>query len=140
MTKDAFVASIATEPNFLKWAQAPALVETIGDIEKWSGIVYKTTPDGTNTEHVFFMVDKITGEATWQNQNQLSTVKNSTESRMDRLVKYLGQTFFGYHITMIDPQNNWAEADIYTDGATITKSKVFVYKKGANPVTHKAIA
>lgn len=140
MTKDAFVASIAAEPNFLKWAQQPVLLETIGEVQKWHGIVYKTTPDGTNTEHVYFMVDSITGEATWQNQNSLSPSKNTTASRADRLEKYLGQTFFGYHITMIDPQNNWAEADIYTDGATITKSKVFVYKKGANPVTHKAIA
>lgn len=139
MTKDAFVAAIATEPNFLKWVQIPVLIETIGDVEKWHGIVYRSTLDGTNTEHVYFMVDKATGDATWQTQNTLSTVKNTNEARIDKLEKYLKQNFFAYRVVFVDPDNFWAEAEVYTDGVDLTKSKVLVYKAGANPITHKKV-
>ncbi len=139
MTKDAFIASIALEPNFLKWAQVPFLLETIGDVQKWTGFVYKTTPDGTNTEQVFFMVDTVTGEATWQNINTLNPLKNTGATRQDRLEKYLTTNFFAYRVVFIDVENNWAEADVYADGVDLVKSKVLVYKKGANPITHKKV-
>lgn len=139
MTKDAFVTSITTEPNFLKWAKEPVLLETMGDIEKWNGVVYRSTPDGTNTEHVFFMVDKVTGEASWQNINTLSLIKNTNENRIDKMANYLKQTFFAYRFTFVDPENFWGEAEVYTDGVDLTKTKVLVYKTATNPVTHKKI-
>lgn len=139
-TKTQFVTTIETKPQFLKWAKVPELMETIGDVEKWNGLAYVTTPDGTNSVNVWFMVDKVTGLATWQQQDTLEPEKNANEVKMKALTDYLKVTFAGYFILRTDLPNNWAEADVYTiTGADLTKSTVLVFKLGANPITHRKI-
>lgn len=140
MTKDQFITTVETKTNFIKWASVPVLIEKVGDIEKWMGIAYIRTPDGTNTYQVWFMVDVATGEATWQNQDQMSPEKNISEVKMSALENYLKTTFPAYFILRADLKNNWAEADVYAvSGTDLALSKVLVYKQGANPITHKKV-
>lgn len=138
MTTAQFIASIEAKPQFIKWVQAPAVIETLGGVEKWHGVAYITTPDGTNTFNVFFMVDG--GQATWQNQDQLEPQKNATQVKMEALLSYLKANFAGFFVNRVDLENNWAEADVYAiSGADLAKSTVLVFKLGANPITHRKI-
>lgn len=140
MTKAQFIASVEAKPQFIKWAKAPVAAETIGDIEKHHGIAYITTPDGTNTFNVWFMVDTATGEATWQSQDTIEPDKNVSDTKQKALTGYLKATFAGFFVNRVDLDNNWAEADVYTvSGADLTKSTVLVFKQGTNPITHRKI-
>ena len=140
MTKAQFIASVEAKTQFIKWAQVPALVEKLGDVEKWMGVAYITTPDGTNTYNVWFLVDSATDTATWQNQDTMEPKKNTNEVKLDALKAYLKATFAGYFIGRVDLENNWAEADVYTvSGADLTKSTVLVFKHGTNPITHRKV-
>jgi len=140
MTKEQFITAVEAKPQFIKWAKSPVAVETIGDIEKHHGIAYITTPDGTNTFNVWFMVDTVTGEATWQNADTLEPAKNATEVKMNALKNYLKTNFAGYFINRTDLENNWAEADVYTvSGQDLAKSTVLVFKQGTNPITHRKV-
>lgn len=139
MTKEQFIASVESKPNFIKWASAPVLIETIGDIEKHSGVAYITTPDGTNTFNVWFCVDKTTGEASWQNRDQLEPEKNSYEVKRRALETYLKANFNAYFVVAgrVDYDNNWAEAEVFTlTTGKLTKKNVLVYKQGNNPISH----
>ena len=121
-------------------AQQPALAETIGDVERWHGIAYVTTPDGTNVTNVWFMVDLATGNATWQMQDTLENDKNTYEVKRNLLNAYLKANFAGFFLLRVDLDNNWAEADVYTvSGSDLAKSTVLVYKQGTNPITHRKV-
>lgn len=137
MTKAEFITSIEAKPNFIKWAKAPTVVETIGEIEKWNGLAYVTTADGKNTVNVWFMVDTITGDADWQTQDTLEPEKNTLTTKQRSLEAYLKANFNAFFIGRIDFENNWAEADVYkiTNGKLV-KSTVLVYKDNSNVVTH----
>lgn len=138
MTTAQFIASVEAKPQFIKWAKAPAVFDTIGDVEKWHGVAFITTPDGTNTFNVWFMVDG--GQATWQNEDTLNPEVNTTQVKMDALKEYLKATFAGYFILRTDLDNNWAEAEVYTvSGQDLAKSTVLVFKQGTNPITHRKV-
>lgn len=140
MTKAQFIAAVESKPQFIKWAQAPVKAETIGDVEKWYGVAYITTEDGTNTYNVWFMVDGATGEATWQQQDSLEPGKNTASAKMDALKTYLKANFAGYFILRSDLENNWAEAEVFTvSGQDLAKSTVLVFKQGTNPISHRKI-
>jgi hypothetical protein len=140
MTTAQFITAIEAKPQFRKWAMVPRSVEKIGDIEKWNGIAYITTPDGTNTYNVWFMVDTATGEASWQNLDTMEPEKNATEVKRLALEAYLKATFAGYFINRADYVNNWAEADVFTvSGQDLAKSTVLVFKQGSNPIAHRKI-
>lgn len=140
MTKAQFIAAVEAKPLFIKWAQAPIKMETIGEIEKWNGIAYITTPDGANTYNVWFVVDTATGEATWQNQDTLEPEKNTVNTKYNALMNYLKANFAAFFITRSDLENNWAEAEVFTvSGSDLAKSTVLVYKQGGNPIAHKKI-
>jgi hypothetical protein len=140
MTQSQFIASVEAKPQFIKWAQVPVLAETIGDVEKWHGIAYISTPDGTNTYNVWFMVDSATGEATWQNQDQMEPEANVLNTKQKALEDYLKANFAGFFVNRADLINNWAEADVYTvSGADLAKSTVLVFKQGSNPIAHRKI-
>lgn len=140
MTKDAFVAAIAAKPQFIKWAEVPSLLEQIGTIQKWHGIAYINTADGTNTFNVYFMVDAATGEATWQQHDQLEPEKNATETKLKALNVYLKANFPAYYIERFEVENNFAIATVFTlSGSDFVQSRVLVYKQGANPIAHRKI-
>lgn len=140
MTKEQFIAAIEARPQFIKWAIAPTLIETINGIELWHGRPYHTTPDGTNIYNVYFHVDTATGEATWQNRNNFEPETNTQEAKMKALTTYLKANFAGFFITRIDLDNNWAEAEVFAvSGADLAKSTVLVFKNGANPITHRKV-
>lgn len=140
MTKEQFIADLETKPQFIKWAKVPLMAEKIGEIEKWNGIAYITTPDGTNTFNVWFIVDAATNEATWQQQDTLEPEKNVNEAKMVALTGYLKATFSAYFILRTDLPNNWAEADVYTvSGSDLAKSTVMVFQVGTDPITHLKI-
>jgi len=137
MTKAQFISDVEAKPNFIKWARVPALLETIGDVEKWNGVAYISTSDGTNTLQLFFMVDAATGEATWQNQDQMEPESNTTNSKLKALQDYLKANFNAFFVNRIDLVNNWAEADVYTlNTGKLTKKTVIVYKQVSNPIAH----
>lgn len=141
MTKDKFIAAIQTKPNFIKWAKTPVSVEALGSIEKWNGVAYIRTPDGTNLFQVWFIVDTSTGEATWQNGDTLEPEKNSISVKTQALEQYLKATFEAYFVTKISPNAAWAEAEVFSiSGSNLVRSNVLVFKKGANPITHLPIA
>jgi hypothetical protein len=140
MTKEQFITAVEAKPNFIKWALVPALAETIGDIEKWRGVAYISTPDGTNTFNVWFIVDTETGEATWQNVDTLEPDKNTSAAKEKAFANYLASTFVAYFVNRSDLVNNWAEADVYeVSGQDLAKSTVLVFKQGSNPITHRKI-
>lgn len=140
MTKEQFISAVEAKPNFIKWASAPALKETVGDIEKWLGLAFVSTPDGVNTFSVWFMVDKATGEANWQNVDTLEPEKNVYAVKEKVLKNYLNSTFQAHFLLRVDLDNNWAEADVYeVSGQDLSKSTVLVFKKGNNPITHRKI-
>lgn len=137
MTKAQFIAAVEAKPNFIKWAQAPVLKETIGEIEKWNGIAFINTPDGRNTYNVWFVVDAATGEATWQNADTMEPEKNANEVKRAALEAYLKANFNAFFIGRTDLVNNWAEADVYTlNTGKLTKKSIIVYKQGSNPIAH----
>lgn len=140
MTKQDFIASVEAKPQFIKWAQVPVLAEAIGTIEKWHGLAYITTDDGTNIFNVWFMVDTTTGEASWQQLDTLEPSKNTIATKENALKTYLKSNFAGYFINRADLDNNWAEADVYeVSGSDLAKSTVLVFKQGTNPITHRKI-
>jgi hypothetical protein len=138
MTTAQFIAAVEAKPQFIKWAVAPAVAETIGDVEKWHGVAYITTPDGTNTYNVWFMVDG--GEATWQQFDTMTPEANANDGKRSALEAYLESTFVAYFVLRIDYTHNWAEADVYAiSGADLAKSTVLVYKQGTNPIAHRKV-
>lgn len=142
MTKQQFIASVESKPQFIKWASVPVVAETLGDVEKWHGIAYITTPDGTNTYNVWFMVDTITGEAAWQSHDTMEPEKNLYNAKMAALTAYLGSHFEAWFLVPghADLINDWAEAEVFTVNAgKLDRSKVLVYKKGSNPIAHIVI-
>jgi hypothetical protein len=140
MTTAQFIAAVEAKPNFIKWAKFPAAVETIGEIEKHNGIAYITTPDGTNTYNVWFMVDTATGEATWQTLDTMTPEANTLNAVQKSLDDYLKATFPAYFVVRVDAINRWAEAEVFNvAGQDLSRQKVLVYKQGSNPITHKII-
>jgi hypothetical protein len=140
MTQEQFIASVEAKPQFIKWASLPVLAETIGDVEKWHGIAYISTPDGTNTYNVWFMVDSVSGEATWQQFDTMEPEANVANAKQKALVDYLKANFAGFFVNRADLENNWAEADVYAvSGQDLTKSTVLVFKQGSNPIAHRKI-
>jgi hypothetical protein len=140
MTKAQFIAAVEAKPQFIKWAQLPVVVETLGDVEKHHGVAFITTPDGTNTYNVWFMVDTATGEATWQQFDTMTPEANQGTQKQQALENYLKANFAGYFVNRADLTNNWAEADVYTvSGADLAKSTILVYKQGSNPITHRKV-
>lgn len=145
MTATQFIANIATKASFVKWATVPVAVESVGGIEKWQGIALVktgdvTAPDGTNLLNVFFLVDTATGEATWQNLDQLDPLKNISNDRIDRLEKYLKANFFAYFLIQTNADSFWAKAEVFTiSGTDLAKSTVLVYKPAGSAITHKTI-
>lgn len=140
MTKSEFITSVEAKQNFIKWAQVPTTVETVGAIEKCYGVAYITTPDGTNLFNVWFLNDTATNTATWQNQDTLSPEKNSDTVKLAALETYLKANFQAYFITKFDLVNNWAEAMVFqTSGADLARGSVLVFKVGNNPIAHKKI-
>lgn len=139
MTQQELLTVIQTKPNFLKWAEAPVNFETKGDIQRWRGEAFIATADGTQTSFVFFNVDTSTGLATWNGQDQLTSNLNTSAKRRNQIENYLKGLSLGYFIVREDLENFWAEAEVFTDGVSITRSKVLVYKPAGNPLTHKII-
>ncbi len=143
MTKQEFISSVEAKPNFIKWAQVPQLIETLGDVQKWNGIAFITTDEGfTNTFNVWFMVDTATGNATWQNIDTLEPSNNATQASVDALTGYMKANFVAYFLVpgKVDVKNKWAEAEVFqVSGSDLTKKTILVYKQGANPITHKVI-
>lgn len=140
MTTAQFITAVEAKPQFIKWAKVPAAVETLGDIQKWNGVAFITTPDGTNTYNVWFIVDTTTGEATWQNLDTMEPEKNTVAVKEAALKAYLKANFAGYFILRADLDNNWAEAEVFTvSGADLAKSTVLVFKQGTNPIAHRKI-
>jgi hypothetical protein len=138
MTKDQFIAQVEAKTIFIKWAQVPAVFETVGGVEKWRGVALITTPDGTNLYDVWFIVSD--GVATWQNLDTMEPEKNSTQTKLDALSDYLKANFNGFFVLRSDLVNNWAEAEVFSvSGADLTRSTVLVFKVGNNPVTHRKI-
>lgn len=137
MKKAQFITALEAKPQFIKWAVAPALAETVGDIEKWHGRAYITTPNGANVLEVWFIVDAATGEANWQNADTIDTSESVEAKKMTSLENYLKTNFDAHFLGRIDLDNLWAEADVFklTNGA-LTQSKVLVFKKGSAPVAH----
>lgn len=140
MTKAQFITAVEAKPQFIKWAAAPSAIEKIGDIEKWLGVAYITTPDGTNTFNVWFIVDTATDTATWQNIDTMEPEKNATAVKEAALKTYLKANFAGFFINRMDLDNNWAEADVYAiSGTDLAKSTVLVFKQGTNPIAHRKV-
>lgn len=141
MNKEQLIADIESKPQFKKWAQAPNVVEKIGDIEKWTGIIYMTTPEGyTNTYNVWFMVDTVTGEASYQNLDTLDDSKNLIQGKLLALQEYCNKTFHAYEIKSTNLEKKWAIVTTYTlASGKFTKQDQIVYKVGTSPITHAPI-
>lgn len=140
MTRQEFITAIEAKSTFIKWAEAPALQETIGDIEKWRGSAFVITDDGRNVVNVWFVVDTATGEAFWQNSDTLEPEANTFATKQAFLEKYLKTNFNAYFVNRSDLANNWAEADVYTlTAGNLVKKTVMVYKIGNNPIAHKDV-
>lgn len=140
MTQAQFIAAVEAKPQFVKWAADPIKKEVIGDIEKWHGRAFITTPDGVNVFEVWFIVDTATGEANWQNQDTLEPEQNTDVKKLTALENYLKANFDAYFVVNTDLANNWAEAEVFklTTGKLV-RSNVMVFKKGANPISHLEI-
>lgn len=140
MTKAEFITAVEAKTQFVKWAVAPVLSETIGEVEKWNGRAYITTADGVNVFEVWFMVDSISGEANWQNQDTMDASESVSAKKMSALETYVAGAFDAYFVVRTDLDNNWAEVDVFklTTGDLVA-SKVMVFKKGTNPITHLTI-
>lgn len=142
MTTAQFITAIEAEPIFIKWVKAPASVieKKVGDVELWHGLVYHTTPDGTNIFNVYFHVDTANNQATWQTFNPFTPEKNTASVKETALTNYLKANFAAFFVVRSDLVNNWAEADVFElSGQDYAKSKVLVFKPSGNPITHKKI-
>lgn len=140
MTKDQFIAAVEAKPNFIKWAKDPALQSTVGDIEHWLGKAYIRTDDGRNLFDVWFFNDTATNEAHWQNVDTMEPQGNASAKKQATLEAYLSSNFAAYFVEAIDLDNNWARATVYAvSGQDLAESKVLVFKRGANPITHRNI-
>lgn len=140
MTTAQSITAIEAKPHFIKWAQVPQMAEKLGDVEKWHGIAYISTPDGTNTYNVWFMNDTATNTATWQQQDMLNPEANTASAKETALKTYLKANFAGFFINRADLENNWAEAEVFTvSGQDLAKSTVLVFKQGSNPIAHRKI-
>lgn len=141
MTTAQFIAAVEAKPQFIKWATVPIMVEQVGLIQKWNGVAFINTTDGTNLFNVSFLVDDAEN-ATWQNLDTLTDANNTNTSKQIALATYLKTNFDAYFIERTDFENNWAIATVYKAGGapvTLTKSTVLVYKKGTNPIAHLVI-
>lgn len=137
MTKSQFIASVEAKSIFKSWAKAPEIKEKIGDIEKWNGVAYISTPNGVNLFDVWFIWDSVKDEAYWQNQDTLEPEKNTESVKLKALETYLKNNFNAYFLGRVDIVNNWAEADVYTlTTGKLVKKAVIVYKQGTNPISH----
>lgn len=140
MTKQQFITAVEAKPKFIKWAVEPVSVETIGDIEKWNGKALVTTPDGVNIVEVWFIVDSVSGDANWQTIDTLSMEENQIQKKEIALSNYLKNNFAAFFILRVDLDNLWAEAEVFTKtGTDLVASKVLVFKKGNDPITHLTI-
>ncbi len=148
MTKEQFIAQeVEANPKFIKWAKEPTVAldargnpETYGTVEKWHGLAYISTLDGTNTYNIFFMVDTVTGETTWQEFNTLAPETSTYNKRALAIRKYLTDNFEAHFILREDIVNDWMEADVFvTEATNLKKSTVLVYKPQGAPITHKLI-
>lgn len=139
MTKTEFLTTqVEANPKFIKWAKEPVQIEKHGDVEKWQGLAYITTTNGTNTWNIFFMVDASTGETTWQEFNTLEPEKTVENTKYASLQNYLKGKYEAFFIKgdRVDLTNNWAEAEVYSLSADkLTRKTVLVFKKGNNPVS-----
>ena len=140
MTKEEFKTAVEAKPNFIKWAKAPAVnvlngqPEVYGDIEKHHGLAYISTPDGTNTYNVWFMVDTATGEATWQSHDTMEPEKNTADAKLKVLNDYIDANFVGGFVIRMNLDENYAEAEVYEAG--IGRKTILVYKPQGQAVTH----
>lgn len=140
MTKEQFITSVEEKPRFIKWVSQPSLVSTIGDIQRWAGKAYTSTPDGNHIDEVSFFVDALTGDTVWAGSNQIAPDENSIAKKYNALKTYLNANFAAYFIGRTDLENNWVEADVFiVSGADLSKSTVLVFKNGNNPIAHKKI-
>jgi hypothetical protein len=143
MTKQQFLDSVVAKKGFhsiIKDEIAPDHVA--GDsIEKRFLYVNHTNADGTaGKTFVYYLHDKTNDEAWFYNSEteSVDTKEPTTEQKkLDALQAYLKSTFDAFFVIRYDLANNWAEADVYTlNAGTLTASKVLVFKKGSNPISH----
>lgn len=139
MTKTEFYAAIEAKPNFVKWVSDEVTAEATGDVKKNFRQALITTPDGRNVIPVFSIEDIVTGEVTFQNIDTLTPEENTVVKKELALLNYLKANFFAYFMIRTDLDNSWAEVEVFTDGTQLTRSRILVYKKAGNPITHKTI-
>ena len=137
MNKTQFTSNIEAKSSFIKWAEQPALFATHGDVEHHTGKAFVETPDGRQVLNVNMLVDKETGETTWQNQDGIDRDSNSDSVKRNALEAYLKSNFDAYFVVDLDLANNWAEANVYElTAGKLNKKTVLVFKKGDNPISH----
>lgn len=141
MTKSSFIATVEAKPNFIKWLGDEVLVETIGTARKYRRDALITSDAGfPNVFQVWYIEDTATGDTNFQNVDTLTPTENAVQKKQDALTAYLKANFNAFRLIWTDLDNTFAEAEVFaTAGADLTRSKVLVYKIGANPITHKLI-
>lgn len=141
MTKAEFIASVEAKPNFIKWLATEVVKETIGTVSKIYRYALVTSPSGfPDISQVWYLEDSTDGSTSFQSVDTLTESENDSGKKQAALVAYLKATFVAYHLVWFDPTNNVAEAEVFSvSGSDLARSRVLVYKIGANPITHKLI-
>jgi len=142
MNKAEFIAEVLAEPIVESIVDgSEIIVETQGDYQKGHFTTIIMEPQGgRNFRPIWFIRNTVTDETGYQTANTLDPTKNLTKIKQAVLTNYLETNFEAYFIERLDFVNNWAEATVYEVATNdLSMSKVLVYKKGTNPVTHKKI-
>lgn len=146
MLKADLIAKVQAKKGFksiIKDALAPDH-DPNDPIEKRYLYVNHVNADGTaGKTFVYYLHDPQTDEA-WFYNAEVETVDMkepvSEQKKFDALTAYLKANFDAYFVLRWDTANNWAEADVFTlTNGELVKSRVMVFKKGANHIAHLTI-
>lgn len=148
MTKQEFLAKVASKPGFHSIISDEfGKDHRIGDpIEQRCLYLNHTNGDGTmGKTYVYYIYDTANDVASFWNQEvEAFDMKevNTLQKKVNALEAYLKANFDAYFLIpeKVDIINNWAEGEAFTlNAGKLTRKKVLVFKKGANPISHLEI-
>lgn len=115
-------------------------------IEKRYFYINHTNADGTmGKTFVYYLLNTANDVASFYNvepesvDNQELTAQ---QKKFQAIENYLTTNFAFYFLTRKGEFGNtvWLEADVYTDGVSLTKTTIIASKVGTNPPTHKTVS
>lgn len=148
MTKQELLNKVTTKQGFqsiIMDTLAPDHVN--GDtIEKRFFYINHVNADGTAGKTYLYYLHDTINDVAWFYNVEAETVDarepSADQKKINALQAYLKANFAAYFLLVgrIDTVNNWAEAEVFTlAGGVLTRSKVLVFKKGTQQITHLTI-